>query len=489
MKTISQASFTILLLLALSFSVKAQSPPYTSPQAADTISRQVATNPDGDSSVFEVLPLIPSDRDAWFMHLWWTGDNGFSFSPSPKHNHLIPVGSQAKMTAITTENYGSGGPPPLTYNFTTEHEGNKLSKVLDVDKFLHVQTYRNAVIHDTMYLIVTYGNTESSMMNGRLKFDVGIHAKVCDGVFATHPQYFPNGEVWDADEMELTFTNLDSAEERSVLIPVRILENREEFLEMFVYRYIEGSAENSGMQGYDYFTIAPAVARSHDPNVMIAQSDAKNKCDYRGGNIHYTVKFQNDGDGSTHYVRVECHLDDKVDLNSITNVKVPSRFYQSCVQCDESDTTNQIRGSFMNGCGAVWAIDFDRRMLIVEMHNIKLYSSTDPNLPRIDMARGQIEFDVQVKDNYVFGVPVIAHSEIFFDKNDPIATNVVKTGCDEPVSLINGGGFQSGGQLIICQWIWWIVAVLVAIILLLIFLLIRSKRKRRKLLKQLEKAE
>jgi hypothetical protein len=123
------------------------------------------------------------------------------------------------------------------------------------------------------------------------------------------------------------------------------------------------------------------------------------------------------------------------------------------------------------------------------MHDIKLYSSIDPNLPRIDMARGQIEFDVQVKDNYIFGKPVVAHSDIFFDKNPPISTNVVKTGCDEPIPIIKGGGFQSGGQSIICQWIWWIIGLLLLIILLLVLLLIRCKRKRKGLLKKLGEAE
>ena len=123
------------------------------------------------------------------------------------------------------------------------------------------------------------------------------------------------------------------------------------------------------------------------------------------------LKFQNDGDAPTDYVRVECYLDDKVDLNSIDNITVRSRVYQSC------DADQQIQGRYVDTCGAIWELNYDTRVLTVEMHNIKLWSSMDPGLPRIDLARGQIEFDVKVRDNYIFGTPVIAHSEIYFDEN------------------------------------------------------------------------
>lgn len=484
MKTLTQACMTILLLRALAFSAKAQTPPYTTPDWNDSIVRTTVLNPDGDSSMFEVVPLNPSDPDAWFMHLWWSGDNGFSFAPTPKHNHLVDKkGDLAKMTDITTENYGTGGPPPLTYTFTTEHVGTELPKVLGIDTFLHVQTYRNAVIDDTMYFIVTYGNPDTTSVDGTLKFDVGNYAEICSSEFTKHPHYFPNREVWDSIGSELKFTDLGINEERSVLIPVFIHDNRERFLEMEV-----SSVYSSGVPGFNS-AVAPAVAQSHDPNLMIAEkTDTIIDCDYRGGNIHYTVKFQNDGAARTNYVRVESYLDEKVDLNSILDVKVPVKFYpHGSWKC--RDTTIIIHYKHAANRGAVWEIDYNRRMLIVEMHDLHLYHSSDPNLPRIDMARGQIEFDVKVKDHYIFGKPVVAHSKIFFDRNPPISTNTVKTGCDSSISLIEGGGFQSGTQLIICQWIWWIIGLLLLIILLLIILLIRSKRKRKRLIKQLEKAE
>lgn len=465
MKTLMQTSIVILSFL-LCFSSLAQLLPYTSPSISESIllTEVGGPSPLPDSNMFQITPLALSDSDAVFMHLWWSGDNGFSFAPQPVHNHLRSAWNQNdtifKMTAIPTENYGTGGPPPLTYNFTTEHEGLSIPKVLDNNTSLHVQTYRNAVIRDTMYLIVTYGNSSLVSINGKLIIDVGDHARILDNILLENPHYFPNGEDWLPNDNELTFENLGTNEERSILIPVKIKNNRQDFLEMQVYSYREGVTENSGVQGKDYFKITPAVARSHDPNMMIAESDAEYKCDYRGGKIHYTVKFQNDGEGTTDYVRIECYLDDKLDLDSITGITVPKRFYKSC----RKDTN--IRMEYVSAGGAIWDIDRDTRILTIEMHDITLYSSIDPNLPRIDLARGQIEFDILVNDDYKFGKPVISHSEIFFDTNEAIVTNDAETGCR-----------RQEVQSFICKYIWWFAGGLLALILLII-LLIRKKKKR-----------
>lgn len=451
----------------------------TSPSISESIIHY--RNASNDSTIFEVTPLNPSDPDAWFMHFWWSGDNGFSFAQKPKHNHLQSVGSTAKMIDISTENYGTGGPPPLTYTFTTEFQGSELPKVLGTDTSLFIQTYRNAVKRDTMYLIVTYGNATSDTLKGKLRVDVGEHGVVCDRHFYSK-KYFPNGESWDPDKMEITYRELAPDEERTLLIPVYIKPNREEFLAMKVVMFDSLAETYPDPNGDRQFSVYPAVAHSHDPNMMIAESDAKNQCDYRGGNIHYTVKFQNDGIGRTDYIRVECHLDEKLNLKSIKNVKVPQRFFAS-TGCRESNVlqSDTIRGEYEANCGAIWHIDHAKRILTIEMHDIHLNSSVDGNLPRIDLARGEIEFDVEVKDNYIFGAPVVSYAAIFFDDNKAVVTNETQVGCDQPIAESDGGGYQNGTNCFMQKWVYWILGGLLGIILLLIILLIREKRKRHKL--------
>lgn len=399
------------------------------------------------SNSYEVLPLTPSQNGAYFSHLWWSGDNNFSFVDVQHHTHNATKGNpnfpQVKMTDITTENYGTGGPPPLTYTFTTNIGQTSPRLVLPQGTDIYVQNYRNAVIGDVMYLIVSYGNSTGRTLNGTLKFDVGPFARIDNAILNDHPHFFSNGERWDQARNECTFQDLDPGQERSILIPVEILRNEKDELEMRVDLLKGRNQEHTNQFGLDYYTIRPAVAHSHDPNMMLEHSTAKNECDYRRGRIHYTVKFQNEGTGPTSYVRVECRLDDKVDLNTITGIELPEFF--------TTYSAGTITGQHDPGAGAVYYIDRPNRRITFEMHDLKLETINDPNLTNLELARDQVEFDILVKNNYVFGPATVAQSVIFFDKNDPIETNQVETICGDPLPLDRGGGFQKIQKLEIKQ--------------------------------------
>ena len=94
------------------------------------------------------------------------------------------------------------------------------------------------------------------------------------------------------------------------------------------------------------------------------------------------------------------------------------------------------------GGGGIYHIDKANRRIIFEMHDLRLESVNDPNLTNLELSRDQVEFDILVKSNYVFGPATTAVSEIYFDKNDPIETNEVQTVCGDPVPENQGGGFQ-----------------------------------------------
>ncbi len=407
----------------------------TTPSGTDTIQGTLSS---GGRNIFEVLPLNPSQTGAYFSHLWWSGDNDFSFMEVSEHVHKDTKGNptfpKVKMTDITTENYGTGGPPPLTYSFTTDIGNTSSRQVLRQGEYIYVQNYRNAVIGDVMYLIVSYGNSTRFPLSGTLKFDLGRHAQIDNGILNDHPHFLSNGERWDANRDECSFRDLGVGEERSILVPVRILRNEEDKLEMRVDLFKGNSQENANQLGQDYFAISPSVAHSHDPNLMLQHSTAQNECDYRNGKIHYTVKFQNEGTGPTRYVRVECQLDNKVNLNSISGITFPD-FYSS-------HNSGNIAGQLDTGAGAVFHIDHTNRVITFEMHDLKLETINDPNLTNLELARDQIEFDILVKSNYVFGPATVAVSEIFFDRNDSIETNEVQTVCGDPLEINNGGGFQ-----------------------------------------------
>lgn len=414
----------------------------------------------GNGNKYEVLNLVPTNPGvSFFSHLWWTGDNAFMFVEEPLHmhdrNHFIQQPPTVKMTDITTENYGNGGPPPLTYELTTNIGNTSPRNVLTSGNSIYMQHYRNAVIGDTMYLIVTYANTNEHVANGSLRFNVGNHAKVIDSMFTSHRHFFPNGELWVANGSEVRFQNCKPGKERSILIPVRILNNQEDFLPMRVDLSFE-KLDLPSNSGQSYFEIQPSVAHSHDPNLMLGSSDAQNQCDYRNGKIHYTIKFQNTGDGPTHYVRVECFLDDKVDLSKITGITFPD-FYSSY-------GPGQVVGSHNGGTNALYEIDRVNRKITFEMHGLTLYGTGDPNINDLELTRDQVEFDILMKSNYVFGPATVAHSDIYFDGHDPITTNEVSTICGDPLPETNGGGFQNVKPSLWDKWKWYLISGLALVV-------------------------
>lgn len=432
MKRITLMALTSATFLTCSGLVCSQ---ITTPANPNTITQ---THQGNGVNQYEVVPLTPSQNGAYFSHLWWSGDNSFTFVDVPQHVHGSTKGNPnfpiVKMTDITTENYGSGGPPPLTYTFTTNVGNTSPRQVLPQGTDIYVQNYRNAVIGDVMYLIVTYGNSGARPLNGTLKIHVGPYAQVENTILSNHPHFLSNGERWDPNRNECAFENLFPGKERSILIPVQILRNEEDQLEMRV-DFLRGSAqEHSNRPGIDFYSIAADVAHSHDPNMMLESSDAENECDYRNGKIHYTVKFQNEGTGPTSYVRVECQLDDKVDMDRISGIEFPDFF--------TTHSAGTIVNSHDPGAGGIYYIDKPNRKIIFEMHDLRLESVNDPNLTNLELSRDQVEFDILVKSNYVFGPSTNAISAIFFDKNDPIETNEVQTVCGDPVPENQGGGFQ-----------------------------------------------
>ncbi|MFK7784846.1 MAG: hypothetical protein AB8B56_07015 [Crocinitomicaceae bacterium] len=407
----------------------------TTPQNVNTINH---TDQGNGVNEYEVVPLTPSQNGAYFSHLWWSGDNSFTFVDVPQHVHESTKGNPSfpvvKMTDITTENYGTGGPPPLTYTFLTDVGNSSPRQVLSPGNDIYVQNYRNAVIGDVMYLIVSYGNSGARPINGSLKFELGPHARVANGVLSDHPHFLSNGERWDPNRNECTFENLFPGKERSILIPVDILQNEEDLLELRVDLYKGRAQEHTNQMGIDYYSLSANVAHSHDPNMMLESSDAQNECDYRNGKIHYTVKFQNEGTGPTSYVRVVCQLDNKVDMDRISGIEFPD-FYST-------HSAGTIVNSHDPGAGGIYHIDKTNRRIIFEMHDLRLESVNDPNLTNLELSRDQVEFDILVKSNYVFGPATMAVSAIYFDKNDPIETNEVQTICGDPVPENQGGGFQ-----------------------------------------------
>lgn len=422
--------------------------------------------------------LQASQTGAFFSYLWWFGDNGFSFVPSPNYIHNYNnAPAPCNMIAVITENYGTGGPPPMPDQVdTTTFHGNPAT-VLQQGNSIYLQHYRNAVLEDTMYLILTYSNlVSSSPVGGTLKLELNQDVQVINSMLTNYPQLLPNAEVKTQGVPEWSFSNLKYKQERSVLIPVKVLPHAKDSVTIKAHLSIKGGKEvEPGVIGVNMYEINPIVATSHDPNLMIEQSDNTALCgNHDGEPIDYTVKFQNTGEGPTNYVKVICQLDDKVDMNSISDVKFPPIY-----------TSNLIRQGSLLGYGnanqpklGIWDVDVPNKTITFEMHGMILRSTNDSTCLDLEATRSQVSFRVKVKSNYIFGDPTIAHSEIIFDKNDPILTDSVFSSCIDPLPMDNGGGFVNTTPTTVTPTKWWIIGGSATLSVAL--LLLGRRRLRRK---------
>jgi uncharacterized repeat protein (TIGR01451 family) len=137
---------------------------------------------------------------------------------------------------------------------------------------------------------------------------------------------------------------------------------------------------------------------SYDPNdKSIFVSGLKNS-DYetKDDKIEYLIRFQNTGTDTAFNVRIEDKISQFFDINSI----------KPTVASHDFD----------------WEIKPDR-ILVVYFNNIQLVDS----FTNEEGSNGFVKFEIKMANNMKLGDTLVNEAFIFFDYNDPIVTNKVKT--------------------------------------------------------------
>lgn len=468
--TLSIRNATLLfVLLILSSIINAQTISVTSTQT----NNQSSATPIEVFS-FETVGLRTPQQGAYYTHFWWFGDNGFSFLDRPEHIYQKWSTPRIVNTfAITTENYGTGGPPPLIKNPLPNPTSGIAHQpgILALGESIHVQHYRNAVLNDTMYLIVTYALPDNVQTgSGHLELQLDSDMTLLSTFITSNSEFTPNREVHTPNN-GWTFTNLRPEEERSILVPVFIKRKAEETVSFRVDMKFD-SLELAPTAGVTFCEKTIPVAKSHDPNHMIENSNAKNKCDFGGEQIDYRVGFQNTGDTTTEYISVTSYLDEKIDINSIFNVTLQSPLGPITV------TQSALNNGYNSVQGAIYDINETDRTITFEFNNLVLRSTTDETCKNLSLTRAEVQFSVLVKPNFTFGDPIVAHSSIVFDTNEAMPTNEVITTCNDPLPINEGGGFNNPEPVNVVKCYSWIY-ITIALGILLLFILLRKFFKRK----------
>lgn len=454
----------IIIYLLLTFSIQIS--------YGQSVSYSVSGQPDTYS--FQIDSLTTSDSDAYYSHFWWFGDNGFCFTEKPNYVYQdwASDGSVTRhLFTAPTENYGTGGPPPMADTIIPTSGAYPIQNVLQQGEFIKLQRYRNAVIDDTLYLIITYSapNNINFPVAGELTLTIDPTTDIISSYAGSHHEFLPNGEQYTQSKL-IRFTNLLKDEERSVLIPIIVNDHAEEIVKFRVDMKYSGEEIPPPNQGVNYDVIQVLVADSHDPNKMIEYSKAKDNCNFGGEAIIYTVEFQNDGDTTTQFIRITSFLDEKLDMNSIRNITSPKEYGGVPIQ------EKTLIGHNQSGTGAIYQIDKAKHTITFEFHDLILRSTQDERCHNLDRTRSNVVFTINMKPNYQFGPPVVSVSSIVFDQNDPIITDSVFTTCLKPNS---SGGFypQESSTLIAKIKKHWIIYSLISLsIIFILILLLRKKR-------------
>ena len=169
--------------------------------------------------------------------------------------------------------------------------------------------------------------------------------------------------------------------------------------------------------------ITTTIANSHDPNIQITDPSLLLCPGPTTGSqtVEYTVEFQNDGAAMTKQVDVKVWVDAQLDPIGVTIIGSSSNV---TIANYTTNTTDQY-------------IEFTLKPASLEGTNDPDYLSAFFE----DATIGFIQFEVPVKNNVTLEgcSGLFSRSEIIFDCNSPILTNVVITpiGCPDTVNVGN----------------------------------------------------
>ncbi|MDN5216774.1 hypothetical protein QQ020_32185 [Fulvivirgaceae bacterium BMA12] len=183
------------------------------------------------------------------------------------------------------------------------------------------------------------------------------------------------------------------------------------------------------------FTLKMTVQSSHDPNKMVVSHRKIRKGMIKRAGVTYTIKFQNTGRGAASNILIENLLPNSLDPSSIKIKKV----YPKVSLCPRSDSLQS------ESCMDTTKVG---QLIKWQFKNIYLPGTRQKDKENRGATKGFIEFSARPKKRFrgKTSLQLQTRAHIYFDKNDPVRTNKVKTKVVKNVSWGLRGGFQNFTQ-------------------------------------------
>lgn len=456
----------ILILFGLLFSCSTllcqELPPIV---AIDTFDSKIHTEIVGTAIAFksELRPLeqIPGGRKPYYKYLWDFGDGHFSTQAEPTHQYAQPGSYEVTLYAINNYDFGPkpkrpkkkvevssaiagiGQPHLFEENFFSSNDifqifklsdakpGEDISLVVGVNtggrkgkihilsnekiagldgfKFANQSAYYQEKI-DTLprleHLNSMWATVSQSTFTKTGSPDYGIkevslfntdqqavdYFKALYGAYNSLSAY----EV-DPEQAELQFSliNLDVTED--MLVDTNAIVT---ITGVFI--------PEDGIANVHQVDIP--VVKSHDPNKMsVRPARMSYRFQSKNKTLTYKVQFQNDGEGDARNIRLEMALPPEVDQKTF-------RLKALYPQCDTCQTPDAM------GCYKYYSKDDGT--FVFHFKDIALPGTAAKNITDLDSTKGFILFEVDMEKKKFKNKSFKSYTNIYFDNNPPIKTNI-----------------------------------------------------------------
>ena len=413
--------------------------------------------------ILRPLVQIPGGRAPYYKYLWDFGDGHFSTQPEPTHQYAIPGNYEVSVYAVNNYDYGPkpkrpkrtihnktqntaiasisatpfeqnffasngifqiyklsdakpGEDLPLVVGVNTQGKKGKIyiltnEKIAGLDgfKMAYQSQYYNEKIDSISHkndLNSMWASVKQSTFTKTGSPDYGVkevsnftstqqainYFKDLYGAYNSLSSYDVNPE---SNEQQFSLINLDVTED--MLIDTNAIVT---LTGVFI--------PEDGLANVHQVDIP--VVKSHDPNKMsVKPARMSYRFQSKNKTLTYKVQFQNDGEGDARHVRLEMYLPPEIKKETF---KLKSLY----PKCDTCSTAASM------GC-YTYQIAEDGA-LIFHFKDIALPGTASKTLTDPDSSKGFILFEVDMQKKKFKNKSFKSYTNIYFDKNPPIKTNI-----------------------------------------------------------------
>jgi hypothetical protein len=435
-----------------------------------------------DNRVF-FSPLTPPLQQmqgapkAFYTHYWEFGDGEYSTLDTP--THIYRKEGEPTVQLWTTNNYDNGKPPPsrpqkipvkkITYNTEGNHP---LSDVLDG---FQLKNNCEPVPDEDMVVIATYQNENDYPINGRLyvffneeRFkeknfvlsEVRTHhgekevheldgIAACVAPLSSETMVASNGSLMSLFQLAQGGAQLNLAaevnESKMLYSDLKVFEfdampGKETRNIFFSFKTTPEMLKDTsaritikgiyvperGVDKHKSKTLEMEIVTSHDPNKMSISDTRLNYRFYKNKDLEFKVRFQNNGEGPAHSIKLNVDIPDVYDKHTL-EVK---DMYPKCPICPDGEVTFSCLDTLLL-----------KDQIVFHFKNIYLPGSNQNNVNDRDSTKGFVKYTLRFNKK-ITKKKSVSRTAIVFDKNDPIFTNYTSTRFKPGVSIGAKAGYN-----------------------------------------------